>query len=270
MHVTFNSSAAKNLREALELLGCGEPVVALDDDFRVGPINPSSQTARNAWIEREYGYCYHYDASLEAFWASALGADPLKVAWFSRRSAGEYAGFLEWLCRMEDAPCQIVDLTDVELARRGRGGQLRHPQLVISLALLSADVVVEHDLFALARPLSDNERSRYMQLWSGLREENAPLRKLEGGQLVSVPISAYDALLLACVTPNWQKMARIVGEALGETFIDQDVSQIGDDFLVSRLFALERLGRIELRGDTSQMRTTDVRLARSGVPAQPA
>jgi len=54
-------------------------------------------------------------AEEEAFWEAALAEDVRRVAWMSRRSAPEYCGFLAWLWRLGDLPCEVIDLTDMVL-----------------------------------------------------------------------------------------------------------------------------------------------------------
>ena len=63
----------------------------------------------------------------------------------------------------------------------------------------------------LAEPLPATKRRRYRDLWQRLRSENAPLRVIEGGELVSAPISYFDTRLMSYVTNDWQKVAMIVG-----------------------------------------------------------
>ena len=106
---------------------------------------------------------------------------------------------------------------------------------------MSADEIVRGNLLAVARPLSLGERMRYRSIWSRLRDENAPLRVLSYGELVSAPVSHFDALLLSIATPEWRKMALILGHALAEAW-DDDIAQIGDSFFAARFARWRKWG----------------------------
>src|SRR5262245_11950554 len=63
-------------------------------------------------------------AEEEAFWRAALAEDVCRIAWISRRSAPEYCGFLEWLWRLGDLACEVIDLTDMPVGSRHRAFSL--------------------------------------------------------------------------------------------------------------------------------------------------
>jgi hypothetical protein len=123
-------------------------------------------------------------AEAEAFWTAALAGDVRRVAWLSRRSAPEYCGFLEWLWRLGDLPCEIVDLTDTPVGNHRRA---------FSLALLNPGEVAANAVWDRAKALDAITRSQYHRLWRRLRLENAPLRVVDSGGLrrCVVPAAGY-------------------------------------------------------------------------------
>lgn len=264
LHVVFSCAGAEHLRDALASPNRRDSVVALPDEFNLGPIDVVDPIARKAWMADFAGDPDYDVASNETFWRSALSSETVPIAWFSRYSAYEYAGFLEWLWRIGGAPCKIVDLTESKPIVRERQGE---PPPFICFAGLGdfqpADIV-RGDLLQEIRPLSVEERSRYHKLWSRLKKENAPVRIIEQAELCSAPLSRFDSLLLAIATQEWQKMARMVADALFIQ-IEEGVNQIGDGFLAARIRALAAMGQLELRGDISAMRTTEVRRGPSSV-----
>jgi len=143
-----------------------------------------------------------------SFWQEALSISNRKIAWLSRRSAQEYAGFLEWLWRLGEEPIEVIDLTDVVVAGNKDGPT--KPHLAISLGLLPPHTILENDLLDRTETLTSVLRAQYRELWGRLRAENAPLRVLSEGELVSAPLSFFDPLLLSCATPKWQKAARLL------------------------------------------------------------
>jgi len=172
----------------------------------------------------------------------------------------EYAGFLGWLWRLGDSPCEVVDLTEVNVSYRPEHGPPRPPVLAISLGMLNPDTIRNNQLWDLAAPLQMTERRRYLDLWQQLRSENAPLRVIDADRLVSAPISFFDLVLMSCVTDDWQKVGRVVGEALVSPLNDRLV-QTGDMFLAARVNKLVENGCLEIRGKSAlDMFSSEVRL----------
>jgi Domain of unknown function (DUF1835)/Protein of unknown function len=208
LHIVFNPSAAGSLRDALRQAGRDERVVSLFDSLSFGPINPPDPELRRTWVEEELGYTAWEEVVGEAtsFWPEALSISNRRIAWLSRRSAQEYAGFLEWLWRLGKEPIEVIDLTDVMVAGSKNGPNT--PHLAISLGILPPYQILENDLLDRREELTSILRAQYRELWGRLRAENAPLRVLSRGELVSAPLSFFDPLLLSCATPEWQKAAR--------------------------------------------------------------
>src|SRR5258708_19627893 len=101
-----------------------------------------------------------------------------------RRSAMEYAGFLEWLWRLGDAPCEVVDLSEVKISYRPEHGPPRRPRL----AMLDHNTICNNDLWDLAEPLQMSARGRALDLWRHLPSANPPLRLLFLATLYPPPI----------------------------------------------------------------------------------
>jgi len=142
VHVVFTPSGAGCLRQALKSARRDDEVVAFFDNLSFGPINPPD-ASRAKWVESELGWTEWevVDSHSESFWREALSSDRRRVAWLSRRSTMEYAGFLEWLWRLGDIPCEVVDLTDVTVSHRPEHGPPRPPRLAISLGVLPHDII---------------------------------------------------------------------------------------------------------------------------------
>jgi hypothetical protein len=110
-----------------------------------------------------------------------------------------------------------------------------------------------------ARPLSTVKRNAYNALWDRLRNEDAALRTLTEHGLTSVPLSYFDDLLVSCVTADWRKVARVLGEALVETW-ESGFFQVGEVVLAARIRSLAASGRIAGRGDLSNASFSEVRM----------
>ncbi len=258
LHVVFNLSAAHGLREALREANRNERVVGLSDNLSFGSINPPDPRLRNRWVEEELSYrgWEEVDDEDTPFWAEALSTANRRVAWLSRRSANEYANFLEWLWRVGDEPIDVIDLTDVILEDEHKPGRSR---LAMSLAALPPHRILDNDLLDRAEALSPASRAHYRKLWQRLRDEDAPLRVLENGELTSVPLSFFDPLILSFAEPEWKKTALIVGEALDEAWAGS-VANVGDLVLAARARTLAETGYLEFRGDLSDFHKSELRL----------
>ena len=262
LHFVFTPSGAGCLNQALKAAGRNDQITIFFDDLSFGPINPCDSSLRAKWVENELGRTGWDDitAESEQFWRVAPSPDHRTVAWLTRRSAKEYAGFLEWSWRMRGAPYDVVDLSNVKVSRRPEHGSPQPPVLAMSLGMLHPDIISRDRLWELAEPLQQTVRERYRDLWQQLRSENAPLRVIEGDELVSAPISFFNLLLMSFVTENWRKVARIVGEALVAP-MDNCIIGPGDLFLSARVNALVESGHLEIRGQSAfEMHASEVRL----------
>lgn len=261
LHVAFTQSGAGCLRATLGMAGRREEVIASSDSLSFGPIDSPSLKDRLAWIEEElnvegYREVLEFD---RLFWEKVLSDKRRKVLWTSRRSAMEYAGFLECLWRLGDAPCSIADLTEVKVIHRGRDGALGAPVAAVSIAMLSYETILEHGILDLVEPLTSDSRVDCHALWKKLRGENAPFRVVSEQGMASAPITFFDERIVSCITSDWQKSLRVVGEALVKEW-PLDCIQASDFEYFARLQKLVEAGRIESRGDISQMRGSEVRL----------
>jgi hypothetical protein len=97
----------------------------------------------------------------------------------------------------------------------------------------------------LSRPITLSEFELDPDEWKKLCSESALVRILEGGKkIASKEDSFYDKDLLSIVTPNFQKVSKILFTSLGKMKI-----QTGDVFLAWRIRKLIEEGKIEVQGD---------------------
>jgi hypothetical protein len=179
----------------------------------------------------------------------------------SRRSVRDYAGFLEFLWRLGDRTCDVVDLTETVICGHADDGRALMPKLAVSLGAFDTKEIMSHRLFDLARPLTTDERARHRNDWARLRSENAPLRIVTPDlTLASAPLDYFDAALLSHMREgHWLKAARIIGEVMMQSW-HTDIFQADDWFLASRLVALAAARRIESQGNLWSIGHSEVRL----------
>jgi hypothetical protein len=259
-HIVFGESAGGTLRLALRQANRDDEVLSFNDDLSFGPINPPVPIARAAWAQAEL---YFPDAALTAlddtleFWHTARSAQK-RVIWFSRRTATEFCGFLEFVSQMGTQSYEVIALTGVEIPHRTHDGSANH--VIFRLAELSPDEVRENALWDRAVPLSPQERRQSERSWQRLRRENAPFRVVEGDAVISASIEVYDDMLLSCLTTDWCRAARIIGDAMARRLGDP-CGQAGDLVLFGRLRKLIDAGKVDASGDLGTLRGSQVRLS---------
>lgn len=238
-HVMFSPSAAGALKQALSLAKRPDEVLCPFDDFSFGPIATEAAEDRIQWVEEVLGYTGWEDitASSQAFLAAFEVPKTSVTAWVTRRQTQTYAGFLWWLSHVGNLPISIIEVAELSSTKAED-----------MLAFLDRAV-----------PFETKDRLRDTARWQQLKTENAPLRLIDGEDLVSAPIEHFDDSLLSHATHDWQKMARIVAGTFVE-FSDAGVHQTGDLVLGARLGDLAEAGRLEWRGDLGHMQRCEVRL----------
>ena len=260
-HIVFGEVGAIGLGDALAQMGRTDRVLEYPDDLSFGPIATTDPVQRARWVADELGDADWQEIAplVAAFWNDALAGSERHVVWFSRRVTRDYVGFLEYLYRTGERPCDVVDLTEKVVAVRGPDGSIRGSRRAICTDLLEAYQFLEADLFASAVPLSDEARRAYLLEWDRLCSENAALRiVMPDLRLASVPLTHFDDALMRQVRPDFQKTARIIGKVLADKW-DADIYEVDEFFLSRRLLALVREGLIEGKGDLTQIRFSEVR-----------
>jgi hypothetical protein len=264
-HFVFTLWGAGCLQRALREADRDDVVIATDHNLNFGPIYPCDQAARAKWLEEEFDGIDRKDAVWSGrVWHEARFPGHRKVAWLTRQSAMEYAGFLDWLWHRGDTPCDLVDLSEVKVSRPAKLEPPELTSLPVSLALLGPDIIAHNKLWELAKPLPMTERLRYRELWQQLIAEDAPLRVIEGDRLVSAPASFFDKLIMSYVTDSWRKTAKVLSE-VATSHWDDNIWQTSDRFLQTRMRFLAKSGCVELRGEggRDEFSYGEVRLARA-------
>ena len=262
LHVVFSDSAAGLLRQALRKVDRSGRVLAFADNLGFGPIDPPDPEVRLDWMRQQLGVsAADWDwlpAKTNAFWSIALAGHSRIVVWVSRRTVMEYSGFLEWVWRLGQMAYEVIDLTDVETEWQMPDGTVKTDR-VTSLGLLNPDQVRIRTFLHGAVPLSATFRNYYRQMWQRLRAENAALRIIRDDRLQSAPITYFDQLVHRCASDDWLTVARVVGQALVESW-DDDGVQTSDLVLAARVRSLVATGHLEGRGDLADWQHSEVRL----------
>ncbi|WP_298667169.1 DUF3658 domain-containing protein [uncultured Methanofollis sp.] len=261
INITFTESSAGALNAA------GIPALALPDDLSLGPIDPYDLEARQAFFRALYCgteyEAWYTDAlpAIQKFWDATRPGDARRVVWLTRRSAREYAGFLEYLSREPD-PCgiEVIDLTDgIDVLYEDEPDPGPDRLVPTSLGELRPEwLAAQQDE---GRTLTPDEAEYYLRTWRQLKqdEDDLDVRTLWWGQLCCTISDTIPHAVLNAVPNEWTSAARVIGDAL-ET-LSREYDQCGDAYLYSRLLSLIDLGWVEAEGDPWTMRFLQVRRA---------
>ena len=249
LHAVFDRAASGCLKQVL-----GSPrrdgIIWLDDDLSIGPIDRTDGEARTRWLQEQFGRdAFEQAANIDRFWSEIASAENRIVAYVSRRNAREHAALLELVRRRGAAPLEVVDVTDLEITGPDGSPDL---EKTLGIAELAPEQMIERKLLDSAAPLSASPAPGYAQCWARLREENAPLRIVDNGMLVSAAITHVDARLVSFATTEWVSTTRMLdafySTARAAGFHAPDVR-----FVLSRLAALVEAGRLEGQGDLATL-----------------
>ncbi len=111
-------------------------------------------------------------------------------------------------------------------------------------------------LLGKARVPADLEKSRFSEHWQRLKRENASFRIATSQGMASAPLDYFDSSLMKRVPPGGERIARVIGDALGEFH-----QQVGDIMLLARVIALIESGKLVADGDPWDMHSSRIKLA---------
>jgi len=256
VHVAWGASRADTIRDALRSQGDEARVVALAGALHFGPINPPDPDVRHAWLRavlRPDPYADQREA--EEPWIEATSARVHPVYWVCMSDAAEHASFLEFAFRMNGRPFDIVDATALDFVTRDG---IRKPS---SLGIMRCEDIVASGLRDKRRVFTRAECDAAAAAWAVLRREDAPLRVMRDGRLVSAPLTFFDAALISQATPDWEVAARVIGRTMQHLTdeVDPPGQVVSDIILFGRLQALGDAAGLEIRGPGPGMRNYEVR-----------
>ncbi len=266
IHIVFNEAEVQlmqNVQELDESLA-GE-VVQIKDDFAVGPIQqiyePEGYRVRRDWwqelleLSPYKGQTEIVDDKLTVHkLIRSLEENPEEVIWiWMGQNQHDVCGYYWLIPQLKDFQGRVMVLYLNNLPFINEKGQIFYPSWLHEIRpseFLKAK--------KLARPVTLSEFEVDPDEWTRLMEENAIVRVLEGGKkIIGRQADFYDADLLAGVTGNWQKAARVLSSTLHRMKI-----KTGDVFLMWRMKQLIDEGKISLMGEfSSDWKSFDVKIA---------
>jgi hypothetical protein len=255
LHIAPSDTAGGSLRMAILDAGRGDQILSWLDNLSCGPIASDDPAERAKWWA-QFDDDRNIAAELQAFWDRVAATNDRLVVWFGRHSASELAFFLAWTDRLGDRPYDIVEVTERRFPVKRQDGSRPMSSPVGAVGVMNPEML--KSLLGSQKPATSQQLEESRQAWRRLKADNAPFRVVTATGLVSAPMDYFDPSLLERATPEWKRVARVIGETM--VYTDEPYMQVGDLMLRTRVSVLVNEGKLLADGDPGDMLTCQVRL----------
>ena len=156
--------------------------------------------------------------------------------WYSRHDPNEFCGFCWLMAQLQGIAAG--EICAVELPMHEENGE----RIVSYGSWGEVPLNRWHRLAGLAQAVSPGVRRMYAAQWRQLQAENAPLRAIVNGSLMSVPLDFYDGFIRREIDVQEEKFheARLIGNIIGKYRLG-----MGDAFIALRIEDMIRNGELE-------------------------
>jgi len=211
MEITFNESFAASLAQALN-----KPVIGLPLDLQFGDLHRFTDAQQSFWALKAQYDAGHDTAAyttvtqqVAKLQAAIEAGEPLRVWW--SEMPDDLSGFY-WLCDQLKGKTNQLSQIKVPMTAPKMGETLGFREWA-TLGEIDTEEIPQY--LPLAKDVSLADRRVYDYVWTGLLDENAPLRATVNGHLIGVGEDFYDGLLKTQLNSDWSA-TRTVGEVLGQ------------------------------------------------------
>ena len=253
IHVVFDSNNVTALQKAIELdeTLVGD-ILEIKDDYAVGPLDNiyeiEGYQARKEWWSGLLEFSPYQDQLnivddklVVHQLLRALEENPEEVVWiWMGQNAHDVCGYYWLMSQLKDLEGRIHVLYLNNLPFINEKGNIFYPVYL-------HEIQPKEFLKAkkLARPITLSEFEVDPDEWKKTCAENAMVRFLEGGKkIVGKEISFFDTDILSNITPDQQKLSRVLSNTLNRMKV-----KTGDVFIVARIREFVAKGKVEVTGD---------------------
>ncbi len=253
IHVVFDSNNVTALQKAIELdeTLVGD-ILEIKDDYAVGPLDNiyeiEGYQARKEWWSGLLEFSPYQDQLnivddklVVHQLLRALEENPEEVVWiWMGQNAHDVCGYYWLMSQLKDLQGRIHVLYLNNLPFINEKGNIFYPVYL-------HEIQPKEFLKAkkLARPITLSEFEVDPDEWKKTCAENAMVRFLEGGKkIVGKEISFFDTDILSNITPDQQKLSRVLSNTLNRMKV-----KTGDVFIVARIREFVAKGKVEVTGD---------------------
>ncbi len=253
IHIVFEQDNVAVLLAAIELDATMQgDIVEIKDDFAVGPIaniyeTEGYQQRRDWWknLLEHSPYKEQIDLVDDKMAVHQLtkkmDENPDEIVWiWMAQNQHDVCSYYWLMSQLKDYQGRVEVLYLNNLPFINEKGQIFYPTHL-------HEIQPKEFLKAkkLAREITHSEFEVDPDEWTKLCNENGGVRILEGGKkLATKATNFYDKDLLSVITNDFQKLTKILHNALGKMKI-----QTGDVFLVGRIKQLIESETLQMQGD---------------------
>ncbi|MCX7285415.1 MAG: DUF3658 domain-containing protein [Novosphingobium sp.] len=235
IHVTFSSSGAASLRQALGVRDRRVKVVDITDNLAWGPIARSDFGNRESWLDQNLPLDGKWDwiASGAKAFLTKLERSNEHVVWLAPHNATDLCGLHWYLDQFGGDRASFI------LVEHGFPGtwEDQAPQSIGVLGPQQFQYLLEK------APRTAWDEVRFPQeRWLQLCDEDTNLRIIQQGIAVSVKDDHFDHLILQQCYANWQKLYKVIGEGMIAIWESQHSTE--SCFVTWRLRDLQKQGKI--------------------------
>lgn len=265
IHIVFQKSDIDTLKKAIEMdETLAGDVIQIRDDYAVGPLlNIYTQEgikARKDWwtfvlegsaYEESFKNDEANDSKMMVELHERLQNNPDEIIWiWAAQNKHDVSGYYWVMSQLKEFQSRVFILYLNNLPFINEKGHIFYPINIFEIQpkeFLKAK--------KLARPVTLSEFEVDPDEWAKLCSENKGVRILEGGKkLVQFDFDYYDDELMKFVTPDWQKVNKLLN-----SFYSKTKNTTGDAYLLWRLKQKIKDEKIDAQGDIKNLRDFEVK-----------
>lgn len=253
IHILFDGPGAENLRKSFDMDDIIQgKILVLADDLALGPL---TEGARQQWwdeiVTEESCLRISSDAQILTDLTQQMREDENNEIWiWAAQNARDVSGYYGLMEHLEDFLGRVHLIYLNNLPFINEKGSIFYPRYL-------SEILPREFLKArkLAREITPAEWELDTEEWRRLREEEAPIRILEGGKrLRSEGEQYFDRELINRCRLEYQKGWRLVNQVLAKV-----TDHVDEAFLYRRLERLMESGALEAREPIKQIRDAELK-----------
>jgi Domain of unknown function (DUF1835)/Protein of unknown function len=265
IHIVFNEADVAVLKQAIEMDESlqGE-VLQVKDDYAVGPLiniyTEEGIEARKQWwkvvlaggdYDGKVDTGEVDDNKLLTDLIEKLTTDPKEIIWiWAAQNKHDVSGYYWLMSRLKDFQGRIFILYLNNLPFINEKGNIFYPEW---LHIIPPKEFIKAK--RLARPVTLSEFEVDPDEWTKICNEDKGVRLLEGGKkLVQNEYDFYDEELKKFITPDWQKVSKLIHQ-----FLSKAKNTTGDAYLLWRLKGMIAEGLMDVQGEVKKMKDFEVK-----------
>ena len=224
IEVMFNASLEGTIREVRRDVGIGSDIIDLDLELHIGDIQKPvtgeyrSKLLYNLYYQKQWGIDLKMKSELKK-----LGNTYSKELKRLREYLDSGEAIRVWYDSAPHSLCGLMWLCSELGDSQSTISTIRLPNITVNgdtAITYTSWVEVDPNRLGLfldwERVLSAAEIRAYAQRWNRLKLENAPLRAVVNGSVISVPSNFYDFLIFKYLGDRPIREAQLIGTILGE------------------------------------------------------